>query len=236
VKDLHTRIVILRCNSSGLLYPICHSPPAEALTTTATCTLRHCRLGHPGHHTMTHLHRSKTISYNKEGSHLCHACQLVKHVRLPLFRSQTSSSRPFVLLHCDLWTSPIPSSSGFLYLSHYCGWIFSFFPEFPPTPQIWYISHFYCLSCICPDPIRPPHHVVSMWERSRIWQHQSRRLLFPTRYPSPIFLPLHFFPKQRCRACNLHHQPCHLNPHLPSLSGTLPLGWSPSHRHPPHQH
>jgi histone deacetylase 1/2 len=80
---------------------------------------------------MTHLHRSKTISYNKEGSHLCHACQLVKHVRLPLFRSQTSSSRPFVLLHCDLWTSPIPSSSGFLYYLIIVDEYSHFFRSFP---------------------------------------------------------------------------------------------------------
>jgi hypothetical protein len=48
VKDLQTRSVIARCNSTGDLYPF--FPPAPprttALTAAASSTLWHCRLGH----------------------------------------------------------------------------------------------------------------------------------------------------------------------------------------------
>lgn len=80
---------------------------------------------------MSRLQHSKCISYNKDGPPLCHACQLGKHVRLPFYDSQTYTIRPFQLLHCDLWTSPVPSTSGFCYylivvddFSHYF-WSFS---------------------------------------------------------------------------------------------------------------
>ena len=32
-----------------------------------------------------------------------------RHVRLPFYPSQSSCVKPFQLVHCDLWTSPIPS-------------------------------------------------------------------------------------------------------------------------------
>ena len=66
---------------------------------------------------MSRLARSSVISCNKDTttSNLCHACQLGRHVRLPFPRSQSRASRPFDLVHCDLWTSPLSSVSGFKY-------------------------------------------------------------------------------------------------------------------------
>jgi hypothetical protein len=59
---------------------------------------------------------------------LCHACQL--HVRLPFPSSNSRASANFDLIHCDLWTSPIPSVCGYKYYliilddcSHY-SWTF----------------------------------------------------------------------------------------------------------------
>jgi transposase InsO family protein len=46
---------------------------------------------------------------------MCHACQLGKHVWLPFHSSVSSSTCPFELLHCDVWTSPITSTPGFKY-------------------------------------------------------------------------------------------------------------------------
>ena len=116
VKDLLTKTVMLRCNSSGPLYSFCHAPQAQALlATTNTPELWHRRLGHPGHHTMSRLQHLQQIPPNKQSSSLCHACQLGRHVRLPFYPSQTIHVKPYELLHCDLWTSPIPSSSGFFY-------------------------------------------------------------------------------------------------------------------------
>src|SRR6185295_4448568 len=62
---------------------------------------------------------------------LCHACQLGHHVRLPFSSSSSHATRAFDLVHCDLWTSPVLSLSGYQYylvvvddFSHY-SWMFS---------------------------------------------------------------------------------------------------------------
>ena len=55
-------------------------------------------------------------SCNKElSTSLCHACQLGRHVRLPFTSSTSSATNKFDLIHCDLWTSPVSSVSGFKY-------------------------------------------------------------------------------------------------------------------------
>ncbi|GKC01352.1 ribonuclease H-like domain-containing protein [Tanacetum coccineum] len=64
------------------------------------------------------------ISCNKDKSpHVCQACQLGKHVRLPFSSSNSIVSRSFEIVHSDIWTSPIVSSGGFkyyvLFLDHY---------------------------------------------------------------------------------------------------------------------
>ena len=46
---------------------------------------------------------------------MCQSCQQGKHVRLPFSSSSSSSSFPFELLHCDIWTSPHTSILGFQY-------------------------------------------------------------------------------------------------------------------------
>jgi len=48
VKDLRTRRLLARCNSSGPLYPLCR-PAATALLGGLSSSLWHRRLGHPGH-------------------------------------------------------------------------------------------------------------------------------------------------------------------------------------------
>jgi hypothetical protein len=44
---------------------------------------------------------------------LCHACQLGRHTCLPFTTSQAEQA--FDLVHCDLWTSPVLSLSGYKY-------------------------------------------------------------------------------------------------------------------------
>jgi hypothetical protein len=61
---------------------------------------------------MTKLTGSLDISYSRghfEG--LCHACQLVRHTRLPF---TTRAECAFELVHCDLWTFVL-SLSGYKY-------------------------------------------------------------------------------------------------------------------------
>jgi hypothetical protein len=46
---------------------------------------------------------------------LCHACQLGRHTRLPFTTSSSRAEQAFDLVHCDLWTSPVLSLSGYKY-------------------------------------------------------------------------------------------------------------------------
>jgi hypothetical protein len=48
IKDLPTHTEILRCNSSGALYPLGPSSPEAFVTATPTVDVWHLRLGHPG--------------------------------------------------------------------------------------------------------------------------------------------------------------------------------------------
>jgi hypothetical protein len=118
VKDLETRNVIVRCNSSGPLYPLLSSVfrPLALAAGVSSSTLWHRRLGHLGHEALSSLVSSCAITCNKSDSdHLCHACQLGCHVRLPFPTSSSRATNNFDLIHCDLWTSPIPSISGYKY-------------------------------------------------------------------------------------------------------------------------
>ena len=87
VKDLQTRSVIARCNSTGDLYPFFRpaSTPAPSLSAATSSTiLWHGRLGHIGHEALSKLISSNAISCNKRhNDHICHACQLGRHVGLP---------------------------------------------------------------------------------------------------------------------------------------------------------
>jgi hypothetical protein len=113
VKDLQTRNVIVRCNSSRALYPL-HLPPAQSLVVKAASPLWHRRLDHPGHEVLSKL-ASSVSTHLEDCSDLCHACQLGRHVRLPFHAPAYRASNKFDLIHCDLWTSPVVSISGYKY-------------------------------------------------------------------------------------------------------------------------
>ncbi|GJV63651.1 ribonuclease H-like domain-containing protein, partial [Tanacetum coccineum] len=123
VKDFLTRRVLLRCDSTGDLYPITAPSPIPHAFLVSQHTW-HQPLGHPGSEVLHRLVSSNSISCNKEKPPvLCHACQLGKHVRLPFVSSNTVVNSCFDIIHSDVWTSPIPSLSGFkyyvLFLDHY---------------------------------------------------------------------------------------------------------------------
>jgi hypothetical protein len=137
VKDLTTRNVIVRSNSTDPLYtmrlPNSFTSPSTAVTADAivTPTTWHRRLGHPGPDMLSSLSRSSFINYKSSPHELCHACQLAKHTRLPFTSSMHRVDKPFNLVHLDLWTSPIVSVLGYKYYlvilddcTHYL-WTFS---------------------------------------------------------------------------------------------------------------
>jgi hypothetical protein len=108
--------VIARCNSSGDLYPLYPPTTSAAALLTASTSLWHRRIGRIGREALSKLISSSVISCNKDDSHhLCHACQLGRHTRLPFSTSTSRAPNNFDLIHCDLWTSPIVSVSGYKY-------------------------------------------------------------------------------------------------------------------------
>jgi transposase InsO family protein len=120
VKDLATRTPLACCDSSGPLYTLRPSTfgatSPSALVSTTSSTTWHRRLGHPGPDVMTKIPSSLDSSCSRghfEG--LCHACQLGRHTRLPFTTSYSRAEQAFDLVHCDLWTSPVLSLSGYKY-------------------------------------------------------------------------------------------------------------------------
>ncbi|GKB99360.1 ribonuclease H-like domain-containing protein [Tanacetum coccineum] len=111
VKDYSTRQTLLRCDSTGDLYPVTKPTNSPKAFVTSQHTW-HQRLGHPGSDVLRSLISSNSILCNKTKSPvLCHACQLGKHVRLPFESSDSIVDSPFDIVHSDLWTSPLLSIS-----------------------------------------------------------------------------------------------------------------------------
>ncbi|KAD4385470.1 hypothetical protein E3N88_25638 [Mikania micrantha] len=100
VKDYQTRIPILRCNSTGDLYPL--SLPAAQFTTPTTFAalsqdLWHRRLGHPGSSLLRVLNKEHSISVAKVfDKRLCQSCVFGKHTRLPFYDSLSTTSLPLI--------------------------------------------------------------------------------------------------------------------------------------------
>ena len=70
----------------------------------------------PGRDVLAQLSRSTDVPCTTApAEHLCHACQLGRHVRLSFSSSSSHVTHVFDLVHCDLWTSPVLSLSGYKY-------------------------------------------------------------------------------------------------------------------------
>lgn len=127
VKDLQTRKTLLRCESNGDLYPLPASfnktPPSTALF-AASSSISHKRLGHTNDVAFRSiLYANSTLYYKQSDPALCQSCVLGKQIKLSLFQSHTQVTKPFDIVHSDVWTSPIPRISGIqyfvLFLDHY---------------------------------------------------------------------------------------------------------------------
>ena len=126
VKDLLTKQMLLRCDSSGPLYTVTQPRPMPHLALTTGSSIWHRRMGHPGSSIQRSL--NSLFSSNKaDMTTMCHACQLGKHARLPFFSSSSIVTEPFQIIHSDIWTSPVLSNSGFkyylLFLDHFSHYI-----------------------------------------------------------------------------------------------------------------
>jgi hypothetical protein len=94
--------------------------------------LWHALLGHPGHGQLHHILSTLDFHCSRSDTHSCSSCRLGKHVRLSFFDSSSVSLFPFQLLHCDVWTSPIISNSGFKFYLVIPPQITE--PNMPPAP------------------------------------------------------------------------------------------------------
>jgi hypothetical protein len=120
VKDLITRNVIARSNSTSPMYTLRLSR-SNASSRILSCVMSvvaaprildaiatstwHRHLGHPGPDALSSLSRLSFISCTSTTHDFCHACQLDKHTRLPFSSSSSCAEFFFDLMHLDLWTS-----------------------------------------------------------------------------------------------------------------------------------
>lgn len=106
----------MRCDSQGELYPInpiitnlANSPFALAALAPS---LWHDRLGHPRAPVFNSLRLNKFECTKLPSDHVCHSCLLGKHVQLPFVASNSCTVMPSDIIHNDIWTSLVLSSSG----------------------------------------------------------------------------------------------------------------------------
>ncbi|KAJ9535464.1 hypothetical protein OSB04_un001410 [Centaurea solstitialis] len=121
MKEYRTRTPILRCNSTGDLYPFKLKSSSQVThpSTFAAITrdLWHHRLGHHGADVLSTLRSNLRFSSSKHLSSntFCHSCVLGKQIKFPFSSSNYLTHLPFDIIHTDVWTSPVLSSSGHRY-------------------------------------------------------------------------------------------------------------------------
>ena len=135
VKDLQTGSNLVRCNSTGDLYPFFTNRQvisSSLLSTFAAMSpsVWHSRLGHPGNAILSSLHSSTQINCTKAQKHIYHSCPLGKLIKFPFYDSLSYATMPFDIIHSDLWTSPILNSLGHkyyvLFLDNYTNFLWTF--------------------------------------------------------------------------------------------------------------
>jgi hypothetical protein len=120
IKDISMWNVITWCNSSGPLYtmrlpsyPTPSSHIAASLNLVASASTWHRHLRHPGVDILSKLSHDSSVICSRHTHDICHACQLGRHTCLPFVSSNSRVDNNFDLIHCDMWTSPIASISGY---------------------------------------------------------------------------------------------------------------------------
>jgi hypothetical protein len=102
IKDLLTKMVLLRCDSIGDLYLLrknSHSTTGNNIFIVQLMgDLWHAHLGHPGDSQLHQILCSFDFHCSKD-THTCDACRLGKNVRV---HSNKVDAFPFTLLHCDI--------------------------------------------------------------------------------------------------------------------------------------
>lgn len=128
LQDLDTRRTIgLGKQRDGLYYlvalattksstpPSSHTNRPTCNTTISSTDLWHSRLGHVSSSRLSFIAKN-FLNFSVESNNACHICPLAKQSRLPFSTSTISSTKPFDLIHCDIWGRyRHPSLSGATY-------------------------------------------------------------------------------------------------------------------------
>lgn len=93
---------------------VCRALSAVASEEEAKVMLLHCRLGHISFDVMSRMFPYEMSKVNKQRL-VCDACEFGKHTRTSYVTRGLRSESPFMLVHSDVWTSPIVSVSGVKY-------------------------------------------------------------------------------------------------------------------------
>ncbi|GJR22746.1 ribonuclease H-like domain-containing protein [Tanacetum coccineum] len=150
VKDFMTRHILLRCDSSGDLYPVTKPSTLFTAFVSTSSSTWHQRLGHPGDEVLRSLTSHNFMSCNKaKSTHVCHACQLGKHVKLLFHNSTSIVKHCFDIIHSDLWISPIVSSSGFKYYVLFLDHFSHFLWIYPLRSKYDMFDNFFAFSQLC---------------------------------------------------------------------------------------
>jgi hypothetical protein len=122
MKDFSTGNMITRCISSRPLYmmylpshPTLSSPTSAPSALVVSASTWHRRLGQPGVDILSKLSHDSSIVCSWRTHDICHTCQLGRHIHLPFVSYNSRADNNFDLIHCDLWTSPVVSISGYKY-------------------------------------------------------------------------------------------------------------------------
>ena len=119
IQDKTTNKTILQGPCVKGLYAMEHYfrvQPQALLSTDANGVIWHQRLGHPNSNLMHSLIKQFQLPIHGSLNFNCNACNVAKSHKLPFSESHSHTSKPFQLLHMDVWgPAPIPSFQGFRY-------------------------------------------------------------------------------------------------------------------------
>ncbi|KAJ9567440.1 hypothetical protein OSB04_003406 [Centaurea solstitialis] len=240
VKDLKTKEPILRCNSSGDLYPLTTNfikPPSKPIALAAVTQDRwHQRLGHPGKSLLHSLKSSSFIDFSKPNNTLCQSCVFGKSVKLPFYDSMNKTHLPFDIIHSDLWTSPVLSTGGHRYYILFLDDLTDFLWTYPLTNKSQFEESIYPFSIQHSNTtldytfLSPPFNPL-LWDNVR-----SSKPTAPPNAPHPTSLgPTPTGPTASHQPSPSPHQPSRtasLGPTPAPLAQTLSPTHSPPSPHP----
>ncbi|WVZ87161.1 hypothetical protein U9M48_033847 [Paspalum notatum var. saurae] len=93
---------------------VCHVLATTVSEKEAKVLLLHCRLGHIPFETMGKMFPTELSKVDKSKL-VCDACEYGKHTRASYVSRGLRSVLPFVMIHSDVWTSPVVSMGGMKY-------------------------------------------------------------------------------------------------------------------------